>query len=217
LADAPVPIAWIRSLAAPYLRGYRAVSERRGSLRGFWFLHPPGSAPPGDPSSKMPANTRAQGAVAGFFVGYLVREAGFEYLNPQLPECLAFAFVCPLGGPEHRRLVSEPGSLLRRIFEYIRWLTHRPPRFVFHDGELAVMTRHQSMREWPGEKYEHYSRNFFIEVLAWLVRSGLVRKLRDETPAKRAAPGKIAMARAASRERPRRGSRPRPKSRPRRR
>jgi hypothetical protein len=30
------------------------------------------------------------------------------------------------------------------------------------------------MREWPPEKYQHFSGNFFIETLAWLVRSGLV-------------------------------------------
>jgi hypothetical protein len=36
------------------------------------------------------------------------------------------------------------------------------------------------MRAWPREKFEHFSRNFFIETLAWLVRSGLVRKLLSE-------------------------------------
>ena len=35
--------------------------------------------------------------------------------------------------------------------------------------------------DWPPEKHEHYSRNFFIETLAWLVRSGLVRRLLQET------------------------------------
>jgi len=28
---------WIRTLATPYLRGYRAVSETRGGLRGYRF------------------------------------------------------------------------------------------------------------------------------------------------------------------------------------
>ena len=36
------------------------------------------------------------------------------------------------------------------------------------------------MAAWPPEKREHLSRNFFIETLAWLVRSGLVRKLKEE-------------------------------------
>lgn len=43
------------------------------------------------------------------------------------------------------------------------------------------MARHTSMKSWPTEKREHLSRNFFIETLAWLVRSGLVRKLCEET------------------------------------
>lgn len=42
------------------------------------------------------------------------------------------------------------------------------------------MVRHASMAAWPPEKRQHLSRNFFIETLAWLVRSGLVRKLREE-------------------------------------
>ncbi len=118
----------------------------------------------------------------GFFVGYLVQAADFAYLTPVPPESLVFVFVQPIGGPAHRRLVSEGGSLLRKTFEYIRWLTHRPPRFVFYEGELAAMVRHVSMREWPSNKYEHFARNFFIETLAWLVRSGLVRKLLAEAP-----------------------------------
>lgn len=42
------------------------------------------------------------------------------------------------------------------------------------------MARHASMKDWPTAKREHLSRNFFIETLCWLVRSGLVRKLREE-------------------------------------
>lgn len=96
----------------------------------------------------------------------------------------------PVGGPAHRRLVLEPESLLRKTFAYIRWLTHRSPRFVFFEKEHAAMVRHQSMREWHRAKHEHYSRNFFIETLAWLVRSGLVRKLlaKGSRPAKTNAP-----------------------------
>jgi hypothetical protein len=93
---------------------------------------------------------------------------------------LVFAFVRPVGGPAHRRLVGGRESLLRQTSSYIRWLTHRPPRFAFYDHELAAMVRHLSMRDWPRDKYEHYSRNFFIETLAWLGRSGLVRKLLAE-------------------------------------
>jgi hypothetical protein len=45
----------------------------------------------------------------------------------------------------------------------------------------AVLIRHFSMQGWPPEKHQHYSGNFFIETLAWLVRSGLVRKLISES------------------------------------
>lgn len=168
-------IAWICRLADPYLRGYRPVAERRGSLRGYWFLQP--AAPRARRAKPAPTAARGSTATLGFFVGYLVRAEGYAFLSPELPECLVFAFVWPVGGPLHRRLVRRPESLLRQTFEYIRWLTHRPPRFAFYDDELPAMVRHLSMRTWPHAKYEHFSQNFFIETLAWLVRSALVRKL----------------------------------------
>lgn len=175
LSGPPFAWNWIRPLATPYLRGYRAVPEKQGSLLGFWFLHPDSQGPPSPatPAAEIPE-------AAGFFVGYLVSPAHFEFLPPQPPECLAFVFLAPLQGALHRRLVLEKDALLRKTFDYIRLLTHRPPRFVFHDAQLPAMMRHQSMRDWPQEKYEHFSRNFFIETLAWLVRSGIVRKLLAE-------------------------------------
>jgi len=166
---------WIRPLATPYLRGYRAIAEKRGSLRGFWFLRPHSGGAPSQADA-----ARESACASGFFLGYPISPDHFEFLGPQPPECLAFVFLAPVGGILHSRLVQENGSLVRKTFDYIRLLTHRPPRFVFHDAELAAMTRHQSMREWPVEKYEHFSRNFFIESLAWLVRSGIVRKLLAE-------------------------------------
>ncbi len=105
---------------------------------------------------------------------------GYSFFSPEPPECLVFAWTGPVGGALHRQLVAEPGSLVRKTFEYIRWLTHRPPRFVFHEKQLPAMARHGSMQAWPAEKHLHLSQNFFIETLAWLVRSGLVRKLREE-------------------------------------
>lgn len=42
------------------------------------------------------------------------------------------------------------------------------------------MARRGSVQAWPAEKHQHLSQNFFIETLAWLVRSGLVRKLKDK-------------------------------------
>ena len=157
---------WIRTLAAPYLTGYRAVRETRGALRGYRFIVL--GAPP----------TRAR---RGFFVGHLIDPAGHQFLRPQPPECIVFAFIEPVRSALYRHLVTAEGSLLRRTAEYIGWLTHRPPRFALFENRDAVLIRHFSMRGWPPEKYQHYSGNFFIETLAWLVRSGLVRKLISES------------------------------------
>jgi len=161
-------------LAEPYLRGYRPVAERSGSLRGYWFLAP--RLGRRRKAKSAPAERRGSASL-GFFVGYLVRADEFAFLTPEPPESLVFAFVRPVGSSLHRKLVRRPGSLLRKTSEYIRWLTHRPPRFAFYSDQIAALVRHISMREWPRAQYEHFSRNFFIETLAWLVRSGLIRKL----------------------------------------
>jgi hypothetical protein len=180
---AEIDAAWVRDLAKPYLRGYRPVAARENSLRGFWFLHP---------QSSRVTTSRASTPAIRFFVGYLVREMDekeeknkkseedFAFLKPAPPECLVFASIHPVGKELHRRLVSDSTSLVRKTAAYIRWLTHRPPHFVFLDNESIALVRHQSMRGWPREKYEHFSRNFFIETLAWLVRSALVRRLLAE-------------------------------------
>lgn len=176
-------ITWIRELASPYLKGYIAEAAREDGLHGYWFFANDA------PASQFRRNQVAHHAPAGkrtlgFFVGYLNQAEGkYAFLRPDPPECLVFAWIDPPGGSLHETLVRQPGSLVRKIFEYIRWLTHRPPRFVFHEAEAAAMARHTSMRGWPPEKRAHLSRNFFIETLAWLVRSGLVRKLRAEGPA----------------------------------
>jgi hypothetical protein len=166
-----IAINWVRTLAQPYLRGYLAVAERTGSLRGYWFFHP---------ASSRARKTPNRAPAAGFFVGYLVEAGEFDYLNPAPPECLVFAFIEPTTKKLHRRVVTGRESLLRKTSMYIRWLTHRPPHFVFFEDQRIALVRHFSMRVWPREKYLHFSRNFFIETLAWLVRSGLVRKLLAE-------------------------------------
>lgn len=184
--------AWIRHLARPYLRGFRPAAARGGALRGWWFLRAaPGAA------GKPPDLPAARGRAAlGFFVGYLDDGAGFGFLAPRPPECLVFAFVHPVDGPLHRRLVAAEDSLLRKTFGYIRWLTHRPPRFQFFDREIAAMVRHKPMDEWPAARRQHFSRNFFVETLAWLVRSGLVRRMaaeplsRNSSRRPRSAPGR---------------------------
>ena len=160
--------SWIRTLAAPYLRGYRAVAESRGSLKGYRFLA----------STKSGSKARV-----GFFVGYLIDPADYEFLQPESPECVVFAFIEPLSSFNYRKLVAPEGSLLRQTAEYIGWLTHRPPRFAFFENRTVVLVRHFSMKEWPAAKHHHFSRNFFIETLAWLVRSGLVAKLASRSSA----------------------------------
>ncbi len=163
---AEADLAWIRTLATPYLRGYRALAETRGSLRGYRFV---ARGKDGIRSSR------------GFFVGYLLEPAQHEFLQPSPPECLVFAFLERVQSASYQRLVAAEGSLLRRTFEYIGWLTHRRPRFEFFDDRPVVLVRHFSMKPWPLEKYPHFSRNFFIETLAWLVRSGLVSKLTSSS------------------------------------
>lgn len=93
---------------------------------------------------------------------------------------MVFAFVHPVSGELHNRLVAAPDSLFRKTFDYIRWLTHRPPRFELHPQALAALVRHESLRDRPTRMRLRSSRNFFIETLAWLVRSGLVRRLHEE-------------------------------------
>jgi hypothetical protein len=164
--------AWIRTLATPYLRGYRALAETHGSLRGYRFV---ARGKPGVRASR------------GFFVGYLGTSENYEFLQPAPPECLVFAFLEPVKSAPYRRLVTAEGSLLRRTSVYIGWLTHRRPRFKFFDDRSVVLVRHFSMKAWPAEKHRHFSRNFFIETLAWLVRSGLVAKLASVASSGRVA------------------------------
>lgn len=156
-------ISWIRTLAAPYLRGFLPRTVARGALRGYRFLAP---------------YRRAAGQSAGFFVGYVTKPGGYEFLKAAPPECIVFAFIRSPDSALHKTLVAPEDSVLRKTAEYIGWLTHRPPRFSFFDDREVVLVRHFSMRAWPAAKHQHYSRNFFIETLAWLVRSGLVEKLR---------------------------------------
>lgn len=167
-------------LAEPYLRGCRARRERGRALRGWWL---------------------DAGRDAGFFAGYLISPGPFRFLSPQPPECLVFARVEP-GSGAHARLVAPAESLLRKTAEYIGWLTHRPPRFAFFEQEMTTLVRHQGMGAWPEEKRQHLARNFFIESLAWLVRSGLVRRLLEEAGAQGRASERVRAAGALRDSRP---------------
>lgn len=161
---------WVKDLAAPYLRGYKPTAVTDNGLRGFSF-------------SVKSKNKKAPGTL-GFFVGFLTDPAEFAYLKPVPPECLIYAFIDPIGKPLHHSQVLDEEGTLRWTFGYIGWLTHRPPRFKLFDDQATAMVRHFSMRDWPREKYEHFSKNFFIETLAWLVRSGLVRRWLDRAESK---------------------------------
>jgi len=163
-----LPFGWICPLAEPYLRGYRAKVECANGLRGFSFSL----------EHRRSAGARRDGTL-GFFVGFLIKPGVFVHLKPAAPECLIFAFINPIGGSLHRAQVRDSKGTLRWTSGYIRWLTHRPPRFEFYETERTALIRHASMREWPAEKIQHFTRNFFIETLAWLVRSGLVRRWRE--------------------------------------
>jgi len=163
-----IEISWIEALAAPYLRGYRAARVSNESLRGYRFTAPA---------------QRVERSKTGFFVGYILKPGNLEFFGVTPPECAIFAFLGPVSSAFHREMVAKQGSLLRKTAEYIGWLTHRPPRFAFFEGKEVALARHFSMTAWPKAKHQHYSRNFFIETLAWLVRSGLVAKLRGgESP-----------------------------------
>lgn len=172
MKGAAISSQWIAKLAEPYLRGYRVSTCKNGNLLGFWFLSPTEIKP-----KTKRAASKAFPDGCGFFVGYLTSLGSFGFLKPQPPECLVFAFVTPVGGQIHQKLVTDEASLVRRTAKYIGLITHRHPHFQFFSDQPAALVRHASMRDWPREKYGHLARNFFIETLAWLVRSALVRKL----------------------------------------
>ena len=171
---------WIPSLAEPYLRGYTPRFESGNSLVGYRFLAQSLASAPQAPKT---SRSSAEKASAGFVIAYLRDSRSMSFLKPVPPEFLIFCFVEPLGGRFHRRLVSEPDSLMRRTAEYIRWLTHHLPRFELFGDQPAALVRHIPTQKWPTDRIEHYARNFTIETLAWLVRSALVRRLPEELAA----------------------------------
>jgi hypothetical protein len=171
---------WIPALAEPYLRGYTPQIESSKSLVGYRFLAQSLASAPQAPKT---SRSSAEKASAGFVIGYLRDSRSMSFLKPVPPEFLIFCFIEPLRGRFHRRLVSQPDSLMRRTAEYIRWLTHHLPRFELFADEHPALVRHIATQEWPSDRTEHYARNFTIETLAWLVRSALVRRLPEELAA----------------------------------
>lgn len=88
-----------------------------------------------------------------------------------------FAYVRRPGSPLHRRLVRQPGSPFRRAYELLTKYTNRRPRFEFHERDWRALVRHAPLAAFPAGEEEKYARNFFMETLALLVRSGLPEKL----------------------------------------
>ncbi len=142
---------WLRELAAGYLTVFPNVSaERRRGLRGFSFFE------------------RRGRERAGIFVGFLTGPS---------PECAVFAFVEPARGGLHEQLVRRPKSLVRETYGFVTKYTARPPRFALHDESAAALVRSVSLAAFPAQGRKKHARNFFMETLAILQRSGLPEKL----------------------------------------
>ena len=111
---------------------------------------------------------------AGIFVGFLTaapRGKEAATLNP--PECVVGAFGQPARSARHRKLVGAKESLFRVTHQRVLKYTTRRPRWELRErGELAL-ARHVPVAAFPEDDREKYARNFFIESLALLVRSGL--------------------------------------------
>ena len=178
-------LRWIAQLAEPYLRGYAPRVANEPGLAGYWFDAGRMAVAEGEKREGKTKRSSQSAAIrqesesgdCGFFAGFLKDRKRYPYLEAQTPACLVFVWFREPGSELHKHLVTVPESLLRKTHEYIGWLTHRPPRFALFENELVTMVRQQPLRDWPPDKYAHYARNFFIETLAWLVRSGLVKKL----------------------------------------
>jgi len=149
----------MEELAAGYLRPFETV--KREQRRGFWGY----------------AFARGSGrGQVGFLVGFLVGAPKLAAKVPvalHLPECAIGAFARPAGSRLHQRLVRRPGSAFRRGFERLSKYSARRPRFEFYENDWRAILRHVPLGAFPPGEEEKYARNFFIESLALLVRSGL--------------------------------------------
>lgn len=170
MTRSPIPCPWLRELAAGYLREYTSVSaQRAGGRWGYLFAR------------------RFKRHQLGFFVGFLTprpRGASAPASTPrQLPACAVIAFVHPAASRLHQRLVRHPGSPFRRSYELLSKYTARRPRFEFQEREAAALLRRVPLAEFPARQRQKYARNFFVESLALLVRSGLPKALAEVRPA----------------------------------
>jgi hypothetical protein len=88
------------------------------------------------------------------------------------------AFVRPATSALHRKLVRGKQSLMRETYQRIVKYTARRPRWEFFERGEVVLVRHAPLAAFPPEDQEKYARNFFIETLSLLVRSGLPTALQ---------------------------------------
>jgi hypothetical protein len=89
------------------------------------------------------------------------------------PECVVGAFARPMRSALHRKLVGAKGSLFRVTFQRIAKYTARAPRWELRERAELALARRAPLAAFPQDDREKYARNFFIESLALLVRSGL--------------------------------------------
>ncbi len=148
----------LRELAAGYLRGFKSFPEQTDERWGFCFV-------------RKRARTGA-----GIFVGFLTaapRSMKGEASPYDPPECVVGAFVRPARSALHRKLAGGKGNLFRVTHQRVAKYTARAPRWELRErGELALLRR-APLAAFPENDQEKYARNFFIESLALLVRSGL--------------------------------------------
>jgi len=148
---APLRLPWLSELAAGYLTAFpKLAAERRRGRRGFLF-------------------TTGRGRErAGVFVGFLTGPS---------PDCAVFAFVEPARGRLHERLVRRSGSLFRETYDLVTKYTARPPRFELREEQGAALVRRAPVASFPAGERDKHARNFFMETLALLQRTGLPEKL----------------------------------------
>ena len=165
MTASPVSCPWLPELAGGYLRRFEKVKSLRA--RGLWGYT---------------LESRGARGRFGIFVGFYLATGGPRGASPRrgLPECAVFAYARRPRTLLHRKLVRQPGSPFRRACELLTKYTNRRPRFEFHEQDWRALVRHVPLAAFPASEEEKYARNFFMETLALLVRSGLPEKLATE-------------------------------------
>ena len=99
------------------------------------------------------------GARVGGFFGFLTDPAGWDAIEPAVPEAVVLAFVRPRGHPLHKRLIGRKGSLFETVARRSR--AEEVPFELFRDREEALV-RHRSMRGRPDEILALSACDFFM-------------------------------------------------------